>query len=57
MASSETSAELEDCMTLAVDRYTADELWEIGLRLVSAAGGRPVERLGDAGMPDQQEER
>jgi hypothetical protein len=44
-------------MTLAVDRYTADELWEIGLRLVSAAGGRPVERLGDAGMPDQQEER
>ncbi len=25
---------LEDCMTLAVESYTSDELWELDLRLV-----------------------
>jgi hypothetical protein len=54
---SETSAELEDCMTLAVERYRAAELLRMELQLVSPRGGRPPVDPGDAPIRDQEEER
>jgi hypothetical protein len=36
-------AALEDCATLDVSSYTADELWEMELRVVRAQPTSPVE--------------
>jgi hypothetical protein len=53
---SETSAELEGCMTLAVERYSADDLLGMGLQLVSPRNPRSPVGPGDVPMRDEEEE-